>query len=485
MSNGIMFQGFEWYVSAEGNFYKWMTSEIEKYKEIGFTSIWLPPMSKATSEFDVGYGIYDLFDLGEFDQKGQVRTKYGTKEELLTLIETAHEHGISVYADIVLNHKAGADYSEVFKVVKVNPDNRLEEISEPYDIEGFTGFDFPGRKGKYSEFKWNFNHFTGVDYDHLSGENGVYKILGENKDWSLGVSGEKGNYDYLMFADINHSHPEVREELFHYSDWLVETTGVDGFRLDAMRHINDYFIRDFVKHTLEKQKEGFYIFGEYWTADLDKSRNFTYQTDFEIDLFDVGLHFNFHQASLANELYDLRKIFDNTLVQSNPTMAVTFVDNHDSQPDQSLSSWVGAWFKPLAYGIILLRQEGYPCVFFGDYYGVGGEYPEEGKAEVLEKLMLCRKSFAYGQQDDYFNDPNVVGWVRHGDEEHPFASATILSNKDDSLISMYVGEHYAGQEFADYLGNHPDKVMINEDGYGNFKVYKRSISCWVKDDTVI
>ena len=50
---------------------------------------------------------------------------------------------------------------------------------------------------------------------------------------------------------------------------------------------------------------------------------------------------------------------------------------------------------------------------------------------------------------------------------------------------MYVGEHYAGQEFADYLGNHPDKVMINEDGYGNFKVYKRSISCWVKDDTVI
>lgn len=485
MRNGVMFQGFEWYSNSDGNFYKWMTSEIPRYQEVGFTAIWLPPMSKATSEFDVGYGIYDLFDLGEFDQKGQVRTKYGTKDELITLINTCHEHGISVYADIVLNHKAGADESEVFKVVKVNPDNRLEEISEPYDIEGFTKFTFPNRARKYSEFIWNFNHFTGVDYDHRTGENGIFKILGENKDWSEGVSFEKGNFDYLMFADIDHKHPDVRNELFYYSDWLVETTQVDGFRLDAMRHINDYFMKDFVKHTLDKQKDDFYIFGEYWTANLDKSKNFSYQTDYEIDLFDVGLHFNFHQASLQNELFDLRKIYDNTIVQTNPNMAVTFVDNHDSQPDQSLSSWVGEWFKPLAYGIILLRKEGYPCVFFGDYYGVGGNHPENGKSDMIDKMMLCRRSFAYGDQDDYFNDPNVIGWVRHGDQDHPFASATIISNKDEAIIPMFVGTQYAGQEFADYLGHHPDKVVINEDGFGDFKVYGRNISCWVKDNTVI
>lgn len=480
-----MLQGFEWYSNSDGGFYKWMTSEIKRYQEIGITAIWLPPMSKATSTFDVGYGIYDLFDLGEFDQKGSVRTKYGTKEELITLIETAHEHDISIYADIVLNHKAGADYSEVFKVVKVNPDNRLEVISEPYDIEGFTGFNFPQRNGKYSEFVWNFNHFTGVDYDHLTGEQGIYKILGDNKDWSEGVSGEKGNFDYLMFADINHRHPDVVKELFYYSDWLVETTKVDGFRLDAMRHINDFFLRDFVKHTRENQKDDFYIFGEYWTADLEKNKNFAKQTEYEISLFDVGLHFNFHQASLQNELYDLRKIFDNTMLSFNPTLAVTFVDNHDSQPDQALSSWVQDWFKPLAYGIILLRKDGYPCIFFGDYYGIGGENSVAGKGEMIDKLLLCRRDFAYGDQDDYFNDPNVVGWVRHGDEEHPYASATILSNKDESVLRMFVGERYANQTFADYLGHHPDKVVIDEQGFGEFKVYGRNISCWILDDVSV
>ncbi len=485
MKNGVMLQGFEWYVNADGGFYQWMTSQIEHYAQLGITAIWLPPFSKATSPFDVGYGVYDLFDLGEFDQKGEVRTKYGTKEQLLKLIETCHHFNISVYADIVLNHKAGADYSEVFKVVKVNPDNRLEEISEPYDIEGFTGFNFPGRQGKYSSFVWNFNHFTGVDYDHRSGENAIYKILGDNKDWSDDVSYEKGNFDYLMFADIDTSHPDVVGELLYYSDWLVNETGVDGYRLDAMRHINAKFMRDFVVHTYQNQKDDFYIFGEYWSSDLEKNRNFIEQTDHEIDLLDVGLHFNFHHASLENEHFDLRQIFDNTILSMNPDKAVTFVDNHDSQPDQALSSWVEDWFKPLAYGLILLRKDGYPCIFFGDYYGIGGEHPIAGKGDMIDKMMLCRRSFAYGDQDDYFNHPNLIGWVRHGDQEHPYASATLISNHEESTLPMFVGTQYAGKEFSDYLGNHYDKVYINEDGFGDFKVHGRNISCWVLDDTVV
>lgn len=482
MGNGVMLQAFEWYVNADGNFYRWFEGELEKFAEMGITGIWLPPMSKATSTYDVGYGIYDLFDLGEFDQKGSVRTKYGTKEELLSLINKAHELNMSVYADIVLNHKASADYSEEFMAVKVNPDNRLEEIEEPKNIEGFTGFNYPGRAGKYSEFVWNFNHFTGVDYDHKTGETGVYKILGDNKDWSQGVSAEKGNFDYLMFADIDHSHPDVVNELMHYSDWLVKETGVDGFRLDAIRHINDYFMRDFVEHTKTNQKDDFYIFGEYWTANLEKKQNYVVQTNYGIDLFDVGLHYNFYEAALSNENYDLRQLVDNTIIGVNPLMAVTFVDNHDSQPDQSLSSWVGDWFKPLAYAYILMRSEGYPCIFFGDYYGIGGDNPQEGNPQMIEKLMLCRKHFAYGDQDDYMQEANCIGWVRHGNQDHSETSATIMSNHTDNQISMFVGEQYAGQQFADYLGHHDEKVTIKEDGFGDFKVYGRNVSVWVKDN---
>ena len=82
--------------------------------------------------------------------------------------------------------------------------------------------------------------------------------------------------------------------------------------------------------------------------------------------------------------YDLRQIFDNTLVQHQPALAVTLVENHDSQPLQSLESIVEAWFKPLAYALILLREAGYPCIFYGDYYGAN--YQDRGKMEKNMKL---------------------------------------------------------------------------------------------------
>src|SRR5699024_9894977 len=108
------------------------------------------------------------------------------------------ETGLLVYLDLVMNHKAGGDEKETFKVVEVKEDDREEEIREPFDIEGYTYFDFPGRQGKHSDFKWNFNLFTGVDYDAKEERNGIYRIMGEDKDWSDNVDAEHGNYDYLM-----------------------------------------------------------------------------------------------------------------------------------------------------------------------------------------------------------------------------------------------------------------------------------------------
>jgi alpha-amylase len=63
---------------------------------------------------------------------------------------------------------------------------------------------------------------------------------------------------------------------------------------------------------------------------------------------------------------------------------------------------VPAWFKPLAYSLILLRPDGYPCVFFGDMYGCEGENPQEGVAQ-LDDLIRARKLFAYGDLVDYWD----------------------------------------------------------------------------------
>ncbi len=62
----------------------------------------------------MGYDPYDYFDLGDFDQKGGVKTLYGNRAELEGADSPRlHEHGIGLYADMVINHNSGADEEEV------------------------------------------------------------------------------------------------------------------------------------------------------------------------------------------------------------------------------------------------------------------------------------------------------------------------------------------------------------------------------------
>lgn len=92
-------------------------------------------------------------------------TKYGTKDELKAAIDECHKHGMKIYLDAVLNHKAGGDETEVFKAVAVADDDRHREIEEPHDIEAYTKFTFPARQKKYSDFEWHHFHFSGTDWD--------------------------------------------------------------------------------------------------------------------------------------------------------------------------------------------------------------------------------------------------------------------------------------------------------------------------------
>lgn len=479
MNNGIILQGFEWYLPDDGNHYNRLKEMAKDLSSLGFTGIWLPPFCKATGTNDVGYGIYDLYDLGEFDQKGSVRTKYGTKEELLELIEVFHENGIAVYGDIILNHKAGADEEELFKAVKVDEMNRNNPLGEPHDIKGWTKFTFPGRKGKYSEFIWGFQHFSGVDYDSLNDEKGVFKILGYEKDWEKGVSLEKGNYDYLMFADIDHNNPDVREELFTWGNWIVDQLDLDGMRFDALKHIDEKFIVDFMDSIRNKEgiKKDFYFFGEFWLYEPNTMNGYLYDTRYDMDLFDVGLHYNMVQAS-KNPEYDIRQIFDNTLVKEHPAIAVTFVDNHDSQPGQALESFVDEWFKKIAYGIILLYKDGYPTVFWGDYMGMGEPINSQGHRDMIENLLYIRRNFAYGDQDMYYESDKLIGWVRHGDEEHPKKLAVLISTGDMNGIRMFVGKEEAGKIYKEYTGDNSKEIKIDQDGFGNFEVGPGTITCW-------
>ncbi|WP_414839402.1 alpha-amylase [Carnobacterium sp. TMP28] len=485
MKNGVMMQYFEWFVEDDGKHWQRLKDDAKHLSEIGITSVWIPPCFKATGTNDVGYGIYDLYDLGEFKQKEVIRTKYGVKQDLKAAIDELHKYGIQVYADIVLNHKAGADETEKFLAVEVDPDNRNETVSDSYEIEGWTKFTYPGRNDTYSKFKWSWEHFTGIDYNQANGKEAIYLIQGENKSWADDnkVNDEHGNYDYLMYADVDYSHPDIIEETKNWAKWFVAETGIDGFRLDAIKHINEEFIFDLVRTMRDEFGEQFYIVGEYWGNTYDEMENYLEAGDFHLDLVDVSLHTNFEQASKSGNDYDLRKLFNKTLMQKNDSHSVTFVDNHDSQPGQSLESFVEPWFKPMAYGSILLREKGYPCLFYGDYYGIKGDNPIEPQREIIDRLLYIRANYAYGEQVDYLDHANCIGWTRMGNEDNPNGCAVILSNSEKGYKDMYIGEEQSGELFLDYLENSQDSVTIDENGWGHFIVEAGSLSVWVKQST--
>ncbi|MBO4591942.1 MAG: alpha-amylase, partial [Eubacterium sp.] len=131
LDNGLMMQYFEWYMKSEPALWETLKKDADKLKRLGVTSVWLPPAYKGAAGIeDTGYDPYDLYDLGEFNQKGSVRTKYGTKKQYIDAIEAAHQAGINVYGDLVINRKLGEDAVEEISSEVFNASNRCQMIAE-------------------------------------------------------------------------------------------------------------------------------------------------------------------------------------------------------------------------------------------------------------------------------------------------------------------------------------------------------------------
>ena len=482
-TNETMIQLFEWYIEPNCSHWKKISNEAAYLSNIGITYAWLPPAYKGSGGiYDTGYGVYDLYDLGEFDQKGTIKTKYGSKEEYIQAIKILKGNGIKVLADIVFNHRLGADEPEEVIAVEYESHDRTISKGEPHVIKAWTKFNFPGRNNCYSDFKWNWTHFHGVDWDEIEQKNSIFCFYGRH--WDTLVDKENGNFDYLMGCDVDLNNVDVVEELIKWAKWYLAETNVDGFRMDAVKHIRSSFFDDWLKALKQDASKDLFSVGEYWSYNIDALKNYISETSNMISLFDVPLHYNFHNACYSNGTYDMRTIFDNSLVKEMPSMAVTFVDNHDTQLGQSLESWISDWFKPLAYSLILLRKDGLPCVFYGDLYGIPSENVEDKKS-MLEPLLKARKHFAYGTQIDYFDHPNIIGWVREGDIEHPDSGmAVLVTNGDGGNKIMNVGKRLANSTFYDCTGNVKEPVYVDSEGNGIFYVNGGSVSVWIKHDNM-
>ena len=573
MDNETMMQYFEWYMPADGLHWERVAAKAKMLKEIGVTAVWLPPAYKGDEgKYSVGYDVYDTYDLGEFDRKGEVRTKYGTREEYLKAVQALHKAGIQVIADIVINQMTGADATETVMAIETAEDNREQEISEPFEIEAWTKFDFPSRNGKYSSHKWNLENFTGTDWDEKNKKSGIFLFRG--KKWNDETDSENVNFDYLMGVNLDMNNPDTIWAILEWGKWYIKTVKPDGLRLDAVKHINFEFYRDWLTVIRRNAGKDLFAVGEYWNGDVNRlihyidvvqgnvwpkfpkcrkaGENFEEkiqqaaekkenadnsdnpseninsenenpententvspekmalgipipaavenpeESDYEelpeqtprelglgtaISLFDVPLHFAFYEASKNPEAFDMGGLFENTLVKRRPWNAVTFVDNHDTQPGQSLESFVEPWFKPIAYAMILLRKDGIPCVFYGDYYGIPHDKIEPISA--LPILMLIRKLCAYDLQKDYFDTRTIVGFTRSGNLEHPDSGlAVVATSRDPGSKYMVIGEDKTrgGQRFYDALGNFDDPVVLDNNNGADFPVRGGSVSVYVSE----
>jgi alpha-amylase len=136
--------------------------------------------------------------------------------------------------------------------------------------------------------------------------------------------------------------------------------------------------------------------------------------------------------------------------------------------------------------LILLRREGYPCVFIADYEGATyedcGSDGEKHQVEMpsfkdlIETMLKLRSSHLEGEQHDYFDHPNTIGWSFSGEK----ALAVVLCNGEDGSKMMETG--LPSTEFVDCTGNISERIKTDEKGFGDFPCRGESLSLWVRSE---
>ncbi len=96
---------------------------------------------------------------------------------------------------------------------------------------------------------------------------------------------------------------------------------------------------------------------------------------------------------------------------------------------------------------------------------------------LIDHFLDVRREHAYGEQIDYFDDPNCVGWTRKGNREHPKGMAVLLSNEGDRSKRMQTGSPET--TYTDITDHIHDTVVTDQEGLGTFRCKAASVSVWV------
>ena len=403
---GVLMQGF-WWDSPSSWDKLWWNTLGDKGQELaaaGFTAVWLPPAYKsAGGGFSVGYDPFDDYDLGNKDQRGTIPTRWGTKTQLVKTVSRLRANGLDVYLDFVLGHRNGDD--------------------------GYKNFTYRNSLGQ-----------------------------------PQGGRFQKGPMDFLwenaMFGRaLNYANPYVRTGLKEAGQWQVETLGTQGVRVDHAKGIPADFLSEYFRFgSLARQ----FVVLEYWEENLDALAGYLSQgMQGRVSAFDFSLWGKLKEMGNGRGFFDMRKLQQAGFAGRDPGASVTFVENHDT-----VRSWPTLSGKHLGYAYIL-TSEGYPSVFWLDYY-------IHGMKKTIDNLVWIHERLASGNTIYRWADDDLLIYERQG-------GAKLLVGLNDNTGSVrreWVSTNFGGfVELEDYTGRHP-RVRTAGDGRVQIEIQPDSFAAY-------
>lgn len=376
----VMMQAFYWDVPAGGTWWNTVSSKVQDWSDAGIDAIWLPPFSKAQNgPFSMGYDPFDYFDFGEYNQMGSTETRFGSRQELESLIQNAHNQNLSVIADIVINHNSGGD---------------LESNT-------YTGTD------TYTDF----NPASGMFYRSATDFH--------PNDTHSNDSGVFGGY-----PDLCHDKTYVQDWLWNQPNSIAKyyknTLGVDGWRFDYVKGFEPWVVNAWVNEV------GGFAVGEYWDANVNLLDSWT--SNAQASAFDFACYYRMKDAFDGN---DLTRLQDDMLWKRNPMRAVTFVSNHDTNEIYN--------GKMLAYAYIL-THEGYPCIFYQDYETWLDKNKLNNLIWIHNNKAGGSTTILHADQDEYVAKRNgSPGLIVYLNNSNNWQERWVETNWNNTQIKDYTG----------------------------------------------
>ncbi|MFN2320562.1 MAG: alpha-amylase family glycosyl hydrolase, partial [Dermatophilaceae bacterium] len=388
---------------------KGLRQKLDYIKGLGTTAIWLTPSFKnkpvqgGPGEESAGYHGYWVTDFTQIDPH------LGTNEDMKVLVDAAHAKGMKVFFDIITNHTADViDYEE-------GPDNNYRYISketQPYlDAEGneFDDRDYIGKPFPLMDPETSFPYtpFYHSEEDatlrtpEWLNDITVYHNRGDSV-WA----GESNTYgDFIGLDDLFTERPEVVEGMSEiYKTWVE--FGIDGFRIDTVKHVNMEFWQEFVPAILGDAdrigNDDFFAFGEVFDGNPAYLSQFTTEGMLQATL-DFGFQakgVDFAKGAATTSIADFFALDDwYTDTDSNAYQLPTFLGNHDmgrvamflqgaATDDRQLMDRV-----KLANSLMYLTR-GNPVTYYGDEQGFIGT----GNDQLARQDMFASQVAVYNAE---------------------------------------------------------------------------------------